>query len=328
MSRRTVDAPVFNLSFGSVRNDPICFSWISARLSQRRSQTVQFNAQLTNSLKLFEAEKQLAAFHSLANKQSLGHNFRAAAQTVTLHVSYDDFPSNLTYEFVEDGNTFLSEVVAPILSFFQRRRVLIGTARFTSSEKWIYAMPPFLAGEWIDSVAFGPETLEHADIASALVDALQKYDSLPDDGKGRVRMLLLRYNEVLNLPYIHERIDGLWRIIEALGKNISLTPTIENEYKRLLPICGAHKSQNLEIIIRALIHYGIEYSDDEVRDSRKFRNHVTHEYLDPALPFWETLPKTFRFLHRCVDKAVATELGLSNFSINEAAFTIIQNRVL
>ena len=209
MSRRTADARVFNLSFGSVRKDPIRFSWVSDRLSQKQGKPVQFDAELANSAELFDAEGQLAAHHTVANKQSLAHNFRAAAQTGILRVLYDDFPSDLTYEYVEDGNIFLSEVISPILSFFQRRRILIGTVRFMSGEKGIYAMPPFLAGEWIDSVAFGPITIEISDIEPALSRALEHYATLADDRKGRVRMLLLRYNELLNLPYVHERVEGL-----------------------------------------------------------------------------------------------------------------------
>jgi hypothetical protein len=30
----------------------------------------------------------------------------------------------------------------------------------------------------------------------------------------------IRYNELLNLPYVHERVEGLWRIIEALGDSV------------------------------------------------------------------------------------------------------------
>jgi hypothetical protein len=328
MSRLMADAKVFNLSFGSVWNDPIRFSWISDHLSYRRGQPVRFDAELANSAELFDAEEQLAAHHTLSNKQSLAHNFRATAQTGILRVSYDDFPSDLTYEYVEGSNSFLSEVVAPILSFFQRRRVLIGTVRFISREKWIYVMPPFLAAEWIDSVAFGPITIETADIASALSRALKHYTTLVDEKKDRVRMLLLRYNELLNLPYVHERTEGLWRVIEALGRYSAVSPTVEAEYKRLLPICAAKQSPNLKLLLSALTHYGLTYSDTEIKESRAFRNHATHEYLDSALTSWPSLPDSFHFLHRAVDKAVALELGLDGFAIKDPAFSIIQNRVL
>lgn len=271
---------------------------------------------------------QLTAHNSLAKKQSLGHNFRAAAQTGILRVSYDDFPPELTYEYVEDGNMFLSEVTSPILSFLQRRRVLIGTVRFMSETQWIYAMPPFLAGEWVDSVAFGPPAIECSDIEIALARAIPHYTALTDPEKGRIRMLLLRYNELLNLPYIHERVEGLWRIIEALGHHAPTSPTTELEYKRLLAICNANSSQNLKLLLNALIHYGITYSDDEIKESRSFRNHVMHEYLDPKLTNWPSLSSSFYFLHRSVDKAIASELDLADLTLKDATFTIIQNRVL
>jgi hypothetical protein len=61
-------------------------------------------------------------------------------------------------------------------------------------------------------------------LALALASALSTYDALLDESKGRIRMLLHRYNELLNLPYVHERVEGLWRIIEALGDSVPLTP--------------------------------------------------------------------------------------------------------
>ncbi|MGH9962368.1 MAG: hypothetical protein ACREBC_35500, partial [Pyrinomonadaceae bacterium] len=263
-----------------------------------------FSAELSNDADLHEAEKQLAAFHSVANKQNLGHNYRAAAQTGILRVEYPDFPANSTYQFMEDGNFFAQEVVAPILSFLQRRRVLIGILRFTSSERLIIAMPPFLAGEWIDSVAFGPETIDSGDLEQTLVTSLTTYQALANDKKNRIRMLLLRYNELLNLPYVHERVEGLWRIIESLGRLVPPPSKLEGEYKRLLSICGAKQSENLKLLLAALLHYGMTYSDIEVKESREFRNHTTHEYLDSALVSWPSISNCFSFLHRCVDRAI------------------------
>ena len=289
---------------------------------------VEFHGALTNRAELFDAENKLAAFHSLDNKQDLGHNFRAAAQTGALEITYFDFPATLTYAFVEHGNLFLAEVVAPILSFFQRRRILISTARFTSSERYILAMPPFLAGDWIDSVSFGPLAVDFQDIEVALNAALTAYASLADESQARVRMLLHRYNELLNLPYVHERVEGLWRIIEALGASVSMTPEAHNELARLLPVCGAQRSNNLKHAVAALVHYGLPYTDEEVKESFVIRNLSIHEYLNPALLCRPTLPNCFYFLNRCVDRAIARELGLSAVILRDAAFMIIQNRVL
>jgi hypothetical protein len=54
---------------------------------------VEFSAELFNHAELLNAENQFAAFHSLENKQELGHNFRAAAHTGYLRVTYIDFPA-------------------------------------------------------------------------------------------------------------------------------------------------------------------------------------------------------------------------------------------
>jgi len=328
MSYRRAECRVFNLSFGSLRADPIRFSWRSQELTALTQFEVEFSAELLNNAELFNAENQLTAFHSLENKQNLGHNFRAAAQTGNLHVTYPDFPARYTYGFKERGNLFLSEVVARILSFFQRRRVLFSTAQFTSSEHFILGMPAFLAAEWVDSVSFGPPVIDFQDTDAALTSALSTYEALSEECKGRVQMLLHRYNELLNLPYVHERVEGLWRITEALGHSVPLTTQARDEYTRLLPVCGVKGSRNLERTVSALVHYGISYRDEDVKDSFKIRNRSMHEYLDPRLLSDSTLPQSFNFLHRCVDQAIAKELGLSAFVLKDATFWIFQNRVL
>jgi hypothetical protein len=53
-----------------------------------------------------------------------------------------------------------------------------------------------------------------------------------------------------------------------------------------------------------------------------------HEYLNPRLLSFSTLPQCFNFLYRCVDHAIAKELGLSALALKDAGFMIIQNRVL
>ncbi|MBY4945232.1 hypothetical protein K6V92_01140 [Cupriavidus respiraculi] len=326
--KRLAEGKVFNLSLGRVISSAVKFSWISPELSDQCGRTIEFNAEIINNPDLFEGERQLALFHSIGNKQTLGYNPRAAAQTAILRVSYDDFPPDSTYAFVERGNIFLSEAASPILSFFQRRRVVFSTIRFTSSKKLIYAMPPFLAGEWIDSVAYGPELIDCAALGENLTQALSTYAAAPRPVQARVRMLLQRYNELLNLPYVHERVEGLWRVLEALGGDITASSASTAEYERLLKVCKAHKSTNLELLLRTLTHYTIAYTDDEVVSSRRFRNHATHEYLDPQLMTWESLPSIFNFLHHCVDIAIASELGVPRSAIKPATFSTIQNRVV
>ena len=328
MQYRSVESRVFNFSFGSARAEPIRFSWRCQQLTALTQFDVELSAELLNNAELLNAENQLAAFHSLENKQNLGHNFRAPAQTGYLRIAYPDFPANYTYPFVELGNLFLSEVVAPILSFFQRRRVLFSTARFTSSEHFVLAMPPFLAGEWVDSVSFGPPVIDFQDTDAALSSALSTYDALSEKSKERVRMLLHRYNELLNLPYVHERVEGLWRIIEAMGHSVPMTPQAQNEYNRLLPVCGVQQSRNLKRAVATLVNYGIPYGDADVKESFEIRNLSMHEYLNLRLLSYSTLPQCFSFLHRCADHAIAKELGLSAFALKDAAFWIIQNRVL
>jgi hypothetical protein len=74
----------------------------------------------------------------------------------------------------------------------------------------------FSPGEWIDSVSFGPPAVDFQDTETALSSALSTYSTLLDDSRARIRMLLRRYTEIMNLPYVHERVEGLWRIVEAL----------------------------------------------------------------------------------------------------------------
>jgi len=190
-------------------------------------------------------------------------------------------------------------------------------------------MPPFLAGEWVDSVSFGPQAIDFQDTDAALTCALSTYDALPEESKGRVRMLMHRYNELLNLPYVHERVEGLWRIIEALGHSVPVTPQLETEYNRLRLVCGVkEQSRNLKRAVATLVHYGLPYGDAAVKESFEIRNLSMHEYLNPRLLSYPTLPQCFNFLHRCVDDAFAKELGLSAFALKDAAFMVIQNRVL
>jgi hypothetical protein len=325
---RATDAKIFNLSLGHVLHQGIEFSWVSPELSELTGRAIEFYGEIVNNPELFDAENQLAAHHSMENKQNLGHNPRASTQTAILHLRYGDFHPDHTYAYVENANGFIQYVVAPILSFFQRRRVLISTARLMSSQKWVYAMPPFLAAEWLDSVAFGPEAIATPSLATSLVTALSTYERAQPVVQGRIKMLLQRYNELLNLPYVHERAEGLWRIIEALGSRVDITDRSRDEYRRLLRIIGIRASSNLALLLHTLSHYEISYTDTEVIESRQFRNHATHEYLDPLLLNWETLPACFGFLQRCADQAILGELGIGRSELRAALFQIIQNRVL
>jgi hypothetical protein len=54
---------------------------------------VEFFAELVNNAQFLEAENQLTAYHSLENKQNLGHNFREPAHTGNLLVTHLDFPA-------------------------------------------------------------------------------------------------------------------------------------------------------------------------------------------------------------------------------------------
>jgi len=325
---RTAKARIFNLSFGQVSPGGIRFAWRSQRLSELVGEDVRFQASLTNDPETFAQETELVAYHSLPNKQDLGHNHRAPFQTGWINVDYQDFDAELTGRFVEDGNIYLCEVVAPILSFFQRRRILITRVKFTSSQRLVIALPMFLAGEWVDSVAFGPETIRSSELEPALNTALAVQGSMDEVRRHRLGMLLSRYNELLNLPYIHERSESLWRIVEAIGRIVPASQTADAEYQRFLKLCKIRKSENLELLIAALTHYAISYTDDEVCNSRAFRNHAMHEYLDPNLQSWPSLVQVFYFLQRCVDKIVSTDLGVSGLAIQGASYAVIQNRVL
>jgi len=116
--RRSVESRVFNFSFGSVRTDPIRFSWNYEELDAMLRYRLEFCGELYNDAELFDAENQLTEYHSFNNKQSFRYNFRASALTDRLRIGYNDFPANDTSAVVEWGNLFLSRVVAPMLSFF------------------------------------------------------------------------------------------------------------------------------------------------------------------------------------------------------------------
>jgi hypothetical protein len=175
-------------------------------------------------------------------------------------------------------------------------------------------MPPFLAGEWIDSVSFGPPAVDFQDTEAALNSALSTYATLPDDSRARIRMLLHRYNELLNLPYVHERVEGLWRIIEALGVSISMTPEAQCEYARLLPLCGVQQSRNLKQVVAALVYYALPYEDSDVKESFEIRNLSMHEYLNPRLLSCSTLPQCSNFLYRCVGMSIMQSQGVGTLS--------------
>jgi hypothetical protein len=96
MAQRSAESKVFNLSFGSLRTDPIRFSWHCDDLDQMMGRKVEFWGELLNDAESFNLEDQLAGFHSINNKQNLGHNFRAAAQTGRLLIKHDDFPADHT----------------------------------------------------------------------------------------------------------------------------------------------------------------------------------------------------------------------------------------
>ena len=108
-----------------------------------------------------------------------------------------------------------------------------------------------------------------------------------------------------------------------------MTPEAQCEYTRLLPLCGVQQqSRNLKRVVAALVYYALPYEDSDIKESFEIRNPSMHEYLSPRLLSWPTLPQCFNFLYRCVDHAIAKELGLSGLALKDAGFMIIQNRVL
>lgn len=321
------DTYVLNLSFGRLIDKPYKFNWHFKELSPLIGGDANIEFELFNVAQQLENERELEKYHSLYNKQKLNYNPRASRQTGVLRVTYPDFKAEYSYQFTEQVGAFLHDVIAYMLGFFQRRRIIFGTPRLTSTEQFVYAMPPFLAGELIDSIGYGAPLIAYVDTECCMVKALNAFSKLSNANKDTILMLLRRYNETLNLPYTYERFEAFWRIIEALGNDATHTPAINLEYKRLLDVLKINRSLNLKSVVAAMRTYGVSYTDKDLIESRKGRNDIMHDYLDSSIIHDSSMADNFRFLKESVEFIIASMLSLDTSMIIKHNYTIIENRV-
>jgi hypothetical protein len=320
---------VLNFFFGRLLEQPIKFNYKFPNLKDSKGEEAEVFFELFNNEYLFSVEEEFLEFNSIASKQEIGHNFQACAHTGVLKIVYPSFNSDDSYAYTERVNSFLQYFVAYLLTFFQRRRVIFGCPKLTSGDRLILAMPPFLAGEFVDSMSYGEPAVLYSHTEKCLVTAITTYVSFNDFEKGHIRMLLTRYNETLNLPYAYERVESYLRILEALGDVQNLSQAANQEYERVKAVIGMRKnSVTLKKIVQTLVDYKLVYSDEEIKDSFDFRNKTMHEYLNPNTIKEPYLANIFRFLNICIEQIVLSVLKIDKCYYVEPSYMLIENRVL
>ncbi|BAZ25964.1 hypothetical protein NIES4073_68700 [Kalymmatonema gypsitolerans NIES-4073] len=323
------DTYVLNFFFGRLLEEPIRFDYKFINLKDINGKEAHVFFELLNDEENFPIEKEFFEFNSAENKQTIGHNFQACARTGHLRIIYPPFQSDDSYAYTEQVNSFLQYFVAYLLTFFQRRRVIFGCPNITSGDRIILAMPPFLAGEFVDSIGYGEPLIPYPVTQECLMKAISTYMNFDELEKKHIEMLLIRYNETLNLPYTYERVEAFWRILEVLGDIQILSQQEEQEYDRVKAVIGIKKnSGTLKKFIKTLIDYDLTYTDDEIKNSFNFRNKTIHEYLNPSIIQEPYLPNIFRFLNICIEKVIIAILKIDKHHYIEPSYSVIQNRVL
>lgn len=282
-----------------------------------------------NSMDHFSVENQFKEFNSMSNRQNVGHNYQACAETGKLKIIYPSFDSDRSYEFTERVNNFLQYTIAYILTFFQRRRVIFGCPKLTSGDKLVFAMAPFMAAELIDSVGYGEPLIPYASTEECLNSAIDKLSGCNDEELKKISMLLLRYNETLNLPYTYERIESYWRIMESLGEADNLTAYEQSEYERLKTYMGMrNNSKTLKKFVKTLVIYDLSYTDELVKNSFDYRNKTIHEYLSDTITNEPYLSEIFRFLNEAIERVILAHIGVSDTNYTKPKYSLIYNRVI
>lgn len=324
----STDAYILNLSFGKVLDKPYKFRWSFKELSNLIGEEVNIEFELFNTVDQLENEKRLEKYHYINNKQNMEYNPRYSLRTGTLTVIYPDFPPEYAYPFTEQVGMFVHKVLAYTLGFFQRRRVIFGTPRLTSTKLLVYAMPPFFSGDLMDSNGYGTPLIAYEYTENYLINALNNFSRLSTD-KALILMLLKRYNETLNLPYTYERVEAYLRILESLGKKMPNNPTIEDKRNAICILRrNGKKSDTLRNLIAPIVEYNLEHTDKDINDSFDFRNRVVHEYLNPGLLNDPSINRLFPFLAKCIEHSIVSLLSLDRSKIINSGYTVINNRVL
>jgi len=320
---------ILNLFFGEIINEPIAFRYSFPKLKDVNGNEALITFELFNSDWHFPIEEEFANFNSINNKQNAGHNFQACAETGRLKITYPDFESDYSYAYTEQINMFLRSFIAYLLSFFQRRRVILGCPKLTSGDRTILAMPPFFAGELIDSIGYGSPLISYSKTQACLSAAIRTYAESDESNQKHIEMLLTRYNETLNLPYTYERVESYWRILEALGHGNDLSENDLAEYNRIKQLIGMrNNSGTLKKFIKTLIDYEVEYTDENLINSFNYRNIVTHEYLNQQTIKKEYLSDIFKFLNISIEHVILNKLGINRAEHQLPSYSLIQNRIL
>lgn len=319
---------VLNFFFGEVKKKPITFVYTFKGLANNESNNSTILFELINTEEQFHIENDFRKFNSIGNRQNIGHNIHACAQTGHLRISYPSFHSEKSYEFTERIHDFLQFTVAYILTFFQRRRVVFGCPALTSGERQILAMPPFFAADYVDSVGYGEPLIGYDQTECCLNSVINKYEICDRDEQDKISMLLIRYNETLNLPYTYERVESFWRILESMSE-AGLNDTVQLEYERLKTFIGVKdNSKALKKFVNTLMSYDINYTDELIDKSFKYRNKVIHEYLNISIIREPYLGEVFLFLNEAIEKVILSRIGLDCTHYRMPSFTLINNKVL
>lgn len=316
---------ILNFFFGKVLSKPISFQFTFKNLRDINKVTVTIYFNLKNNESIFLMEEEFKKFNSIEEKQQIGHNTHAAAHTGLIEAIYPKYQLKDSYIFSETVNVFLQNFIAYLLTFFQRRRVIVGILDFSYSKERM-SFPPFLAGENVDSIGYGEPLISYDNTNVCLSRSIETYVKCNTSQTEIIEGLLIRYNETLNLPYSYERSEAYWRIIESLG-NESLNSSQKKEYERLKKYIGIKKqSGNLKKVISTLINHQIEYSDNNIKDAFNFRNTSTHEYLN--IKKISSSQDPFVFLNQCVELIILSKLNIETKYYMKQSLLIVQNRVL
>lgn len=205
---------------------------------------------------------------------------------------------------------------------------MFGSVQLKPSGPLMYSFPPIFAGEFIDSVGYGPILIDQERLNELLYIALEQYSNLNREQRLGLQTLLIRYNNCLNLPYAYERAEGFWRIVESMGNTIEDNQRIVTAYQEVKSFMGLrNNSTTLKKFISVLVELNISYSSEEVQKSFDFRNKSTHEYLNYSVLKYEGLSGVFVFLQKCVEFIILDKLSINKDFHIPANYSLIENRV-
>jgi hypothetical protein len=314
---------VFNLSFGRVLSTPIQFDFNVP--SPAFSARITIN--LMNDDALYNNEKQLLSYHTLLNRQSLGYNPYAAAQTGIIRATYPDHPKHASYGFNETAKDLLYRDISYFFSFIQRRRVLFTNLSFVPSSG-VVSLPIQAAGEYMDAVAEGPLLITESEVQAAIQNFIRWSESASLVRIQEMRGVLVRMNNMLNLPYAYERAEGYWRVLEALGTKMNDSPASLSLYASVKACIGMKKdSGNLKSTIRAIT--SVSSGDvGQIAKCHKFRNEITHEFVEFNMLSGGDAPDAMSYLMKMCERFVARTIGIPESSLSEPTYNHVFGRVM